>query len=164
MNQYLFDKYSKDGEDAKNLLSQIEGISKIPYELLWKYYAKLYTIESNFYKNINKYLRKQEAKGLTEKNFIKQYVIPYIKILYEGIRLKCFKLCFNETLYRFQMLKKNEIQKIKEYLSNKKNGIPGAICFSKAFLSFTKDVNIANDFFERGKGNINDMNIAPFSY
>ena len=57
MNQYLFDKYSKDGEDAKGLLSQIEGLSKIPYELLCKYYARLYTIESDFYKNINKYLR-----------------------------------------------------------------------------------------------------------
>ena len=57
MNQYLFDKYSKDGEDAKGLLSQFEGLSKIPYELLCKYYARLYTIESDFYKNINKYLR-----------------------------------------------------------------------------------------------------------
>ena len=66
------------------------------------------------------------------------------------------------TLYRFKIIKKDEIQKIKEYLKNKKDNIPGAICFSKAFLSFTKDRNIANDFYEMNKKKINDMNIPVF--
>ena len=52
LNQYLYNKYS-DTPDIKELLSQIEGIPSIPHEILCKYYARLYTIESEFYNNIN---------------------------------------------------------------------------------------------------------------
>lgn len=58
LNQYLYNKYS-DTPDIKELLSQIEGIPSIPHEILCKYYARLYTIESEFYNNINKILRKR---------------------------------------------------------------------------------------------------------
>ena len=161
MTQYIYEKYSGDEKDVKDLFGHIEGLIKIPYELLCKYYARLYTLESSFYQNINKYLRKQNPEEISKK-YTKMYIIPFIKLLFEGIRLKCFKLCFNGTLYRFQIIKKDEIQKIKEYLKNKKDNIPGAICFSKAFLSFTKDRNVANDFYEMNKKKINDMNIPVF--
>ena len=73
----LYDEYSKN-EKVNNLLGSIKNMSEIPIEILSKYYARLYTAESDFYKNINKDL------GL---NRVEKY-LPYIKILYEGVKLK----------------------------------------------------------------------------
>ena len=46
----------------------------IPIELLSKYYIRAYTIESNFYKNINKELGSNK----------KESHLSFIKVLYEG--------------------------------------------------------------------------------
>ena len=73
----LYDEFSKN-EKVKKLLGSIRSLSDIPIEILSKYYARLYTAESDFYKNINKDL------GL---NKVEKY-LPYIKTLYEGVKLK----------------------------------------------------------------------------
>ena len=49
----IFEKYSKESKLIKDLFSQIKSLKNIPIELLSKYYIRAYTIESNFYKNIN---------------------------------------------------------------------------------------------------------------
>ena len=49
----LYDEFSKN-EKVKKLLGSIKSLSDIPIEILSKYYARLYTAESDFYKNINK--------------------------------------------------------------------------------------------------------------
>ena len=49
LTQYLYNSYSEN-QDVNELLEPIEGISKIPIEILCKYYTRLYTIESYFYK------------------------------------------------------------------------------------------------------------------
>ena len=49
----LYDEFSKN-EKVKKLLGSIRSLSDIPIEILSKYYARLYTAESDFYKNINK--------------------------------------------------------------------------------------------------------------
>ena len=43
--------------------------------------------------------------------------------------------------------------KIKNYLKNKLPKLPGAIVFSKSFLSFTKEKNIAETFLNRAREN-----------
>ena len=55
-------------------------------------------------------------------------------------------LVTNNELYRGSFISEGEINIIKDYLKNKKTNLPGAIVFSKSFLSFTKDINIANSF------------------
>ena len=52
---YLYDEY-KENENVENLLNPIRYISDIPMEILSKYYARLYTAQSDFYNNINKEL------------------------------------------------------------------------------------------------------------
>ena len=39
-----------------------------------------------------------------------------------------------------------EIETIKQYLNNKKEGLPGSIVFSKTFLSFSKEKRVARNF------------------
>ena len=72
----LYDEYSKN-EKIQNLLGSIKSIPNIPIEILSKYYARLYTAESDFHKNLNKEL------GL---NKVEKY-LPFIKTLYESVKL-----------------------------------------------------------------------------
>ena len=74
----LYNKYSSNNDKLKELLGPINSVSNIPIEILSKYYARLYTADSDFYKEIN--------KELTTDN--KNKFLPYIKILYEGVKLK----------------------------------------------------------------------------
>lgn len=145
LNQYIYNKYS-DSPDIKELFSPIEGIPSIPYEILCKYYARLYTFESDFYNNINKSLRKRSYKDLPHKR-IKNYALSFVKLLYEGLKLHCFSFECKKKLYRFSLMSKSEKKKLDEYLKKKKEGLPAAICFSKAFLSFSEDRQVAEGFF-----------------
>ena len=99
---------------------------------------RLYTIESDFYGDVNRDLGK---------NLIEKY-IPFIKILYEGVKLEALDLASDEYLYRGTKIANEEIEKIKKFLNNKKDE-EKSIVFSKSFLSFSKDENIAKIFQEK---------------
>ena len=146
--QYLFKKYSTN-KDINKLLNSIKDISDIPIELLSKYYTRLYTIESQFYYDINTELRGKE----------KDKYITFIKLLYEGLKLKSLPLASNNILYRGSKISNDEIIKIKEFLKNKKKDLPGAIVFSKSFLSFSKDINIAKQFLNNNNNKDNESKV-----
>ena len=147
----IFEKYSKESKLIKDLFSQIKSLKNIPIELLSKYYIRAYTIESNFYKNINQDL------GFNKKG---NHLI-FIKILYEGIKLKSFPLASNNVLYRGSKIGVDEINKIKYYLENKIKNLPASIVFSRSFLSFSKEKKIAECFLG---GQNNNKNLAKVLY
>ena len=131
----LYDEF-KNNININNLLGSIKSISDIPIEILSKYYARLYTAESDFYRNMNKDL---------ETNRAEKY-LPFIKTLYEGVKLKSLPLSNNNTLYRGSKISNNEIKKIQNNINKKGKDLPSSIVFSKSFLSFTKDKNITESF------------------
>jgi len=133
--EYLYNKYSSNKEINK-LLNSIKYIPDIPLELLSKYYARLYTIDSPFYTDINRELIENK----------KEKYLPYIKLLYEGAKLKSLPLAYYNILYRGSRISNDEIIKIKNYLKNKIKDFPGPIIFSKTFLSFTKDKSIVEQY------------------
>ena len=141
----LYNTYSKSNDELKKLLDSIISMKNIPIEILSKYYVRLYTIESNFYKDINKDL------GL---NKVKKY-LPFIKALYEGVKLKSLSLASNDILYRGSKISNEEIKKIKSYLNKKMKDLPGTIVFSKSFLSFSKERKIAESFLNYENKNKN---------
>ena len=98
---FLRENYLNDPK-YKDILSQIVDVSDIPVELLSKYYARIYTINGNFYKN----MKKELLKG-NEENY-KTY-LPFIKTLFEGTRKKALKTCFQIDLYSAQWLAQMEI-------------------------------------------------------
>ena len=60
-------------------LNSLKSVSDIPIELLCKYYTRIYTDnDSYFYSNINKDLRENKRNNY----------LSYIKVLYEGVKLK----------------------------------------------------------------------------
>ena len=130
----LFKIYCQQNLAIQTTVDSIE--ENISIEELSKYYAKLYSIESGFYSDINKSLRMNQSKKY----------IPFIKVLYEGVKLKSLPLATDTMLYRGAVIGKDEIAKIKDYLKNKIEGLPGSIVFSRPFLSFSKDRDVAVSF------------------
>ena len=141
--EHLYKKYSTNKEVEK-LLNPIRNIKDIPIELISKYFARLYTLDSKFYEDINRDLRDNKKD-----NYYNSYYMPYVKILYEGIKLKSLPLASNNILYRGGKISLEEITKIKGYLKKKLEDLPSAIVFSKSFLSFTKNENIAKNYMNK---------------
>ena len=96
----LYNKYSKNNDNLKLLLGSIKSMSKIPIELLSKYYIRALKVEPNLYKDINKDLREKKIKNH----------LTFIKIIYEGIKLKAFPLASNIILYRGSKIHNDEIK------------------------------------------------------
>ena len=66
-----FHKYilSFNDEELKSLIKNLSVFEYIPFEILSKYWARCYTIESNFYKILNNHLMKSKS-SLNYETFI----------------------------------------------------------------------------------------------
>ena len=138
-NEFLIEKYSNSPQMIKlikQLLSVLTLEIKIPFPILVKYWVRAYTLESTFYKDMNFYLEKKEGNNFD----------PYIRVLYQGLLNKVISPYIEETLYRGALIKLKEVDYIKEALNNKKENLPGCICYNKAFLSSSLDKNVALTF------------------
>ena len=100
----------------------------IPFEILTKYWARCYTIDSDFYKILNNDLMKSKL-SFNYKTFI--------KMLYTGVEINSLKSYSGKYLYRGSTINKLEIEKIKKYENIGK--LSNIVVFSKAFLSFSED-------------------------
>ena len=144
-NNYLYKRFYRENNYVKDLLGPIKSIPNIPMELISKYYARLYSTSSNFHSALN--------RDLIENKKIEH--LPFIKTLYEGVKLKALPLCKKNKLFRGAILSNEEIKKIESY-SNKQIGqLPSSIVFSKLFLSFTKDEEVAKKFSKNNSKNEN---------
>ena len=141
----LYNSYSEKNEDIKNLLTSIISIKNIPIEILCKFYARLFTLDSEFHKDLNQDLRLNK----------KEKHLPYIKTLYEGVKLQSLPLATASKLYRGSIISNNEINNIRKYLKNKIKDLPSSIVFSKSFLSFSKEPKVAKKFLDREESNEN---------
>ena len=141
--KYYNEKMEKVGE-IKKFLDSIIDLNDIPTEVLSKYYVRIYTENSNFYRELNKNLINGNTKDY----------LSYIKVLYEGIKLGALPYASETTLYRGAQLSNEEINNMKE-VKNKGDidDLPGAIIFSRAFLSFSKKKDIAKRFIGGQKEN-----------
>ena len=141
--EYLYNKYSESNPKLKTVLDYIKSMPNFQIDELSKNYVKLYTIESDFYRDLNKDLRLKKRE---------QYM-PYIKTLYEGIKEKALPLSSDNMLYRGTSISKFEIKKLKGYLKNKIKGLPSSIVFCNSFLSFSKEKKVAQKFFNNFSNN-----------
>ena len=141
------EKYSKlnilknGNRNVQELINQIE-YKKLPKNIIIKYWLRIYTMQSEFFNELNKSLR---SKG---KDICLYY--PLIKLCYEGIRKRYFK-SYDKEIYRCSKIHKEEFKIIQKKfnLKNKNNiEIPKIIIFSRSFLSFTNDIDNAKRFIE----------------
>ena len=112
----------------------------IPLHFIAKFHARLYTVESEFYYRINKYL--------TNKKFY--FYRIYIFLSYNGLHKKTLKNYSLGKLYRGNVLSKKEYQRMKDYLKNK-NENSLVLYYLINFASFSKDEKIALNFMARSE-------------
>ena len=74
----IYEKFSQKSSDIKKLLEAIISLKDIPIELLSKYYTRIYTMGSDFYRDMNRDLGTNK----------KENHLLFIKTLYEGTKLK----------------------------------------------------------------------------
>jgi hypothetical protein len=157
----LYSKYCiPDGkkiinEDLKEIFDQILEIplANVPIELLSRYYARAYTVQSDFYGDLNHDLRKNN----------KDKYLPLVKLFYESIKYKTFNLSSEIELYRGTKILNDEITKIQNYISTKSenDNFPGTVVFSRTFLSFSKKREKAEEFLKKKNDN-NNLSKALF--
>ena len=109
------------------LIKNLCLFTHIPFQILSKYWARLYTVESDFYKDLNNKLMKSE---------LKDYFKTYINMLYTGVKINSLNSSSEHFLFRGSLINKIEIDKIKKY-QNLEN-FSKVVVFSKAFLSFSE--------------------------
>ena len=103
-----------------------------------KYWLRIYSLESDFYKEMNKSLRNMDEESYN--------YFPFIKLCYEGIK-KGYINPYNHELYRFSKMTKREFENIQNKLNlNSQKQYPGIIAFSKSFLSFSMDKDCIQNF------------------
>ena len=137
-NKFILDKFSENNSKLTKLIEQLIIDIKIPCEILVKYWLRAYTFETDFYHEMNKYLKKNFGK--CEDLYI------FIRVLYYSLSIKAINPLLDIELYRGSKIKKDELNYIDNSLKNKKEDLPGCICFNKAFLSSSSDKNIAIGF------------------
>ena len=137
-NKYILKKYGENDEIKKLIVSLI-NIENIPSNIIGKFWGRIYTIESSFYRNLNNNLMKLDNEHYNE----------YIQMLYKG--LKEFEFKENDILYRGTNISDEEVENILNFYKNKKNNDenqPKYLIYSRAFISFSKDREVSMNFIK----------------
>ena len=129
-------KYEKSDE-IKKLFSLLKNVKEIPNEILSKYYVRAYTIESQFFREMNLCLMKKDTKKY----------LTFIRMLYEGVKIKSLKSHNNSILYRGALMSKKELNNLKTFMLNKKKNLPSSIVYGRSFFSFSSDKIEAEKFY-----------------
>ena len=139
LKEFLIYNYF-DAVKESGLLDIFRSKIKIPYYLYSKMFIRLFTMESKFYKELNKSLINGYFSDFNR----------YIFILYAGLNRKVIK-DYNGYLYRASIMYKQELYNIKNSCK---------LVLAQSFLSFSKDDNVVLHFMQpHHKSNSNLTNI-----
>ena len=142
---FIFFKYLNSQNNQRIIPFTKPSLEKeiyIPFKKRAKFLLRLYTYETEFYKDMNRELTMRTDFGPYK---------AYILILYFLIQNKSLKSYIDDKLYRKGFLSKKEMDNIinifelKKNNSQEKNEISSVIYYSKPFLSFTKDISKISD-------------------
>ena len=166
-NQNIISNYH---DRSKNREEQIRSIIRylkrknLTSKDIIKYWLNIYTMNCDFFKQINRILRKKEESRC--------FYEPLIKICYEGIRKKFLKPEFNKKFYRGGKISKIELEKLMKKLEDKKikeekeeiceknlQEFLKVIVYSRSFLSFSENFEVAKFFYVKSLPNDNTEKI-----
>ena len=140
-----------DNNEITNLIYPLTFLNKIPIEILVKFWLRIYTLETDFYSNMNCKLMKLKGNEF----------YTYIKLMYLALNKKILKNRCDICLYRGDILNNNELNMIINKISS--NSIKDKLIYSRKFLSFSASQNIAEDFLRnKYHEQINSINYILF--
>ena len=121
-------------------LINLLDVKNFPEQILIKYLVYIYSLNTGFYKDMNKYLSTEGKQGIYE---------VFISLMYRGLYLNVFaKNQDYKTLYRAQLMNKEEVSRIKNLFEKKIDSLPAEIIYSNCFLSFTYKKEVYHFFFK----------------
>jgi hypothetical protein len=133
-----------NNESIQNLINQLEENKYISKNIICKYWLHIYSLETNFYKDVNEKLRVKKG----------DFYYPLIKMCYEMVKKGYLTPIINKKLYRGTKLGITEYEYINKFIKNKNNQeFPKLIVFSKCFLSFSENEIVAINFLENNLKN-----------
>ena len=134
-NYYLLNSFGEEGKEIRTIISQFNNLAEMPIEIICKYWMRIYTLEKGkFYTILN--------NGLKEKKF--KLFLPYIKMMYEGIKKKVFNSAINQKLYSGGFIYNIELEKLRKNLNENAK----VIYYFKSFKSFSKNLEKAKKFIK----------------
>ena len=134
-NQYLIN--SCNNKEMKELVGQLEEMPEVPNEIICKYWARAYTLETNFYRDMRHELQTKKGK----------IFCPYIKMMYEGIKNNALTPKYDKILYRGSTISNSELNILEEYLNEPNESIfPKLILYFRGFQSFSLKKDVALNF------------------
>ena len=152
-NKYILEKYGEDIQIKEKIIPLI-NVNNIPENILAKFWGNIYTMPSNFYKNLNHSLMKKEKTDNEEQKENEEYINSYVQVLYSG--LKEFEFTKKIMLYRGARLSNEEFEILNKFYENRKINKekfePSYLMYSRAFLSFTKEEDKTLQFLLSGEG------------
>ena len=77
----------------------------------------------------------------------KSKYLTYIRMLYEGVKIKSLKSHSNSILYRGALMSKKELNNLKKFMLNKKKNLPSSIVYGRSFFSFSFKKEEAEKFY-----------------
>ena len=136
-------------DSSKYILPSKEKNIKVPYEILSKYFLYLYTIEGDFYKDLNRILTDNKNQHI-----YKELINIFLYSLHNG----GFENCSTDELYRGSLMRKKEFDAINDLFEKIKNNhneeeVNEILICSKNFLSFSKSLETAKFFLKKSKNN-----------
>ena len=144
-NKLIISNFGKNPE-ISSLFSQINDVKQIPMEILSKFWIKAYTAETDFYKKMNQRLMQNKNKEF----------ITYIQVLYAGVITKALRPKNGIMLYRGGIISKKEYKLIDKLNNKRVYGLPGVIVYIRSFVSFTDNKDVAIQYKEQKKYQINN--------
>ena len=160
--QNILNSNHNDRKECKDFIYPTrEKIMKISEHIFAKFFLYLYTLESSFYKIMNRLLSHEDGFDIYRE---------YITIMFQSLKNKTFETYTKKTLYRGSKISRNDFEILCNLMEIKKEN-EDVIFFSGSFLSFSLDESVALSFIS-GPNNNNMINCefiidkaeSPFAY
>ena len=145
-----------DNKKISELIYPLTFLKQIPVEILVKFWLRIYTLETDFYSNMNCKLMKLKGKEF----------YTYIKLMYFSLNNKILKNRCDIFLYRGDILSNDELESIID--KSRSDSIKDKLIYGRKFLSFSSSKDVAEVFitnkYKKKKDLINYVlfQIEPF--
>ena len=136
INEFNENILKYDNKKITELIYPLIFLKQIPVEILVKFWLRIYTLETDFYSNMNCKLMKLKGKEFE----------TYIKLIYFALNNKLVKNRCDIYLFRGDILNNKELENIIN--KSKSDSIKDKLIYCRKFLSFSSSKEIAEEFIK----------------